>query len=115
VLDGDSQWFDAVNWAVLATIQAEEFEISSENVDEVRDTTDNPDIQRFLGLAVDEGEPFDAVLGLPSDFNYQVVSQVGNYAEIFERTVGPDTPLGLDRAENALWTEGGLLYAPPYG
>ncbi len=119
---GDAGWYDAVNWAVIATIQAEEFEITSENVDEIRDETDDPEIQRFLGaeLEPEEGEedgtaePFDPELGLPTDFAYQVISQVGNYGEIYERTVGPETPLGLERGMNALWTEGGLLYPPPY-
>jgi general L-amino acid transport system substrate-binding protein len=117
--DGDSDWFDAVNWAVIATIQAEEFGITSGNVDQIRDTTDDPEIQRFLGLEIEteEGQapaPFDAGLDLPVDFAYQVIKQVGNYGEIYDQTVGPDTVLGLERGVNEIWTEGGLLYAPPY-
>ena len=113
VADGDNEWAQAVNWAVLATIQAEEFGIDSTNVDSFGDTEDIS-IQRFLGLEV-EGDDGAAVLdpglGLPSDFAFQVVSQVGNYGEIFEEHL---TPLGLERGLNSLWTDGGLLYSPPY-
>jgi general L-amino acid transport system substrate-binding protein len=125
VNDGDTNWFDAVNWAVLATIQAEEFGITSRNVDRIRDSTEDPEIQRFLGLNLPpeepaEGEspepaaPFDPGLDLPLDFAYQVVKQVGNYEEIYNRTLGPDTIVGLPRGVNSIWTDGGLLYAPPY-
>jgi general L-amino acid transport system substrate-binding protein len=116
VLDGDSQWAQAVDWIVLATIQAEEFGIDSTNVDTFADTED-ANIRRFLGLDVetDEGTaPFDPGLGLPTDFAAQVIGQVGNYAEIFDRNVGAGSPLQLERQYNALWTDGGLLYAPPY-
>jgi len=113
VADGDTEWAQAVNWAVLATIQAEEFGIDSTNVDTFSDT-DDPSIQRFLGLEV-EGDDGAAVLdpglGLPTDFAYQVVSQVGNYGEIFDEHLAP---LGLERGINELWTDGGLLYSPPY-
>ena len=110
VRDGDSQWAQAVDWAILATIQAEEFGLTSENVDAQRDSATDPAIRQFLGVEVD-GAVLDPGLGLPTDFAYQVVSQVGNYAEIYERHL---TPLGLERAENQLWSDGGLLYAPPY-
>jgi general L-amino acid transport system substrate-binding protein len=113
VRDGDSQWAQAVNWAILATIQAEEFGIDSTNVDSF-ETTEDPSIQRFLGLEVegDEGAAvLDPGLGLPTDFARQVVTQVGNYAEIFDEHLAP---LGLERGINALWTDGGILYAPPY-
>jgi general L-amino acid transport system substrate-binding protein len=113
VRDGDSQWAQVVEWAVMATIQAEEFGITSANVDQERES-DNPSVRSFLGSEV-EGEEGAAVLdpglGLPTDFAYQVVSQVGNYAEIYDEHIAP---LGLDRGTNALWTDGGLLYAPPY-
>lgn len=112
VRDGDSEWFDAVNWSVIAAIQAEEFEVDSSNVEELADTLDedeDPDLARFLGVT---GE--DPGVGLDTDFAVNIVSQVGNYAEIFERHVGPDTDLGLERNENALWTDGGLHYPPPY-
>ena len=105
VRDGDSDWFDAVNWAVLATIQAEEFGITSANVQEMS-TGDNLDILRFLGqpfVAEEGADPavLDPGLGLDEDFVVNVISQVGNYAEIYDRTVGPNTPLGLDRGVNA--------------
>ncbi len=111
--DGDSKWFDVVNWTVIATIQAEEFGISSANVDAIRAATDpaaNPEIGRFLGLV----DGFDPGLGLSPDWAYNIVFQVGNYGQIYERNVGPSTPLGLPRGVNNLWTDGGLLYAPPF-
>jgi general L-amino acid transport system substrate-binding protein len=116
VLDGDSQWAQAVDWVVLATIQAEEFGIDSTNVGTFADTED-AGIRNFLGLEVTTDEEtaiFDPGLGLPTDFAAQVIGAVGNYAEIYDRNVGPDTPLGLERGVNSLWTDGGLLYAPPY-
>jgi general L-amino acid transport system substrate-binding protein len=118
VRDGDTEWADAVNWAILATIQAEEFEITSENVEEMTNS-DDPEIRRFLGAPVEEEEgaapaPFDPGLGLPVDFAAQVITQVGNYGEIYDRNLGPGSPLGIERELNALWTDGGLHYAPPY-
>jgi general L-amino acid transport system substrate-binding protein len=110
VADGDSRWAQAVNWAILATITAEELGITSENVDTFA-TTDDVTIQRFLGQAVEGEAVLDPGLGLPTDFAYQVVSQVGNYGEIFERHLAP---LGLERGVNALWSDGGLIYSPPY-
>jgi general L-amino acid transport system substrate-binding protein len=114
VRDGDSEWFDAVRWAVIATIQAEEWEITSDNIDDFLDS-DNPDILRFLGQPdPEEGTVADPGLGLDTDFVVNVIRQVGNYGEIYERNVGPDTPLGLNRNLNALYTDGGLHYPPPY-
>jgi general L-amino acid transport system substrate-binding protein len=120
VADGDDEWADAVNWAVLATIQAEEFGITADNVEQMT-SSDNQDILRFLGQPIPDPDdedaepaPFDPGLGLDPDFAVNVISQVGNYGEIFDRTVGPGTPLGLERGLNAQWTDGGLLYAPPY-
>jgi general L-amino acid transport system substrate-binding protein len=110
VADGDTEWAQVVNWAIIATIAAEELGITSENVDTFADT-DDINIQRFLGLTVEEDAVLDPGLGLPTDFAYQVVSQVGNYGEIFEEHLAP---LGLDRGLNAQWTDGGLMYAPPY-
>jgi general L-amino acid transport system substrate-binding protein len=112
VRDGDDAWADAVNWAVVATVQAEEFGITSENIDEQLGSED-PEIQRFLGQPV-EGEPFDAGLGLPPDFAVQIIRGVGNYGEIYDRNVGPSSALELPRDFNALWTDGGLHQAPPY-
>jgi len=120
VLDGDDEWADAVNWAIISTIQAEEFGITADNVEEMQ-SSDNLDILRFLGQPIPDPEdeeaepaPFDPGLGLEPDFAVDVITQVGNYGEIYERTVGPATPLGLERGVNAQWTDGGLLYAPPY-
>jgi general L-amino acid transport system substrate-binding protein len=111
--DGDTKWFDVVNWTVIATIQAEEFGIDSGNVDAVKAATDpaqNPEVGRFLGLV----DGFDPGLGLAPEWAYNIVFQVGNYAQIYERNVGPNTPLGLPRGVNSLWTDGGLLYPPPF-
>lgn len=108
VRDGDSQWAQVVDWVVIATIQAEEFGVTSANVAQMV-TSDDPEVRRLLG-----GEDFDSGLGLPADFAVGVIEAVGNYGEIYDRNVGPNTPLGLDRGVNALWTDGGLHYAPPY-
>ncbi len=109
VRHGDDQWYDIVNWTMMALIQAEEFGITSKNIDQFLQST-NPGIQRFLG--VDPG--LGKTLGLDDDWVVKVIRQVGNYGEIYERSVGPDTPLGLERGLNALWTDGGLMYAAPF-
>jgi general L-amino acid transport system substrate-binding protein len=114
VRDGDTGWAQAVNWAILATIQAEEYGITSGNVDDILGSTEDNGIKGFLGAEFEvEGAMtrVDPGIGLPVDFAYQVVKQVGNYGEIFERHL---VPLGLSRGVNSLWTDGGLLYAPPY-
>jgi general L-amino acid transport system substrate-binding protein len=110
VRDGDAAWAQAVEWAVLATIQAEEFGLTQDNVEAELGSTTDPNVQRFLGAEL-EGAVLDPGLGLPTDFALQVVLQVGSYGEIYDRHI---TPLGLERGPNELWTEGGLLYAPPY-
>lgn len=102
-----------MNWAVYATFTAEEMGITQENVESFMDTED-PRIQRFMGI--DGG--LGTLLGLDDAFAVNVIKAVGNYGEIYERNVGIDTPLGLDRdaglSLNQLWTEGGLLYAPAW-
>jgi general L-amino acid transport system substrate-binding protein len=111
-LDGDTEWFDVVNWVVLATIQAEEFEITSENIDQVIEELDpeaEPVVARFLGF-----DGYDPGLGLDPEWVRDVITQVGNYAEIYDRHIGPGTPIGIERGINALWTDGGLHYPPPY-
>jgi len=108
VRQGDDQWFNLVKWVLFTQINAEELGITMENVDEML-KSDNPNVQRLLGTDGDMG----AKLGVPADFGYKIVKQVGNYGEMYNRNVGPDTPLGLDRGLNALWTEGGIMYAPP--
>jgi len=108
---GDEQWFNVVKWTVFATIEAEEQGITQANVGEQADST-NPVVQRLLGTDPEQTQGTN--LGLENDWVVDVLTAVGNYGEIFERNVGPNTPLGLDRGLNNLWTEGGLLYAPPY-
>ncbi len=109
VRHGDDQWYDIVNWTVMALIQAEEFGITSKNVDEMLKSQD-PQIKRFLGVTPGLGKS----LGLDDKWAYNIIKQVGNYGEIFERNVGPNTPLKLDRGQNDLWTNGGLMYAAPF-
>jgi general L-amino acid transport system substrate-binding protein len=106
---GDDQWFNVVKWTVFALIQAEESGISMGNIDSFMDSTD-PVIRRLLGLEGDLG----VKLGLSNDWVVAVIKAVGNYGEIFDRNVGPGTPLDLERGLNNLWTNGGLMYAPPY-
>ena len=109
VRHGDNQWKDIVNYAVLAMIEAEELGINSKNVDEQLKSAD-PIVKRFLGVTPGNGK----ALGLDEKWAYQIVKQVGNYGEIFERSVGKDTPLKLERGLNALWKNGGLMYSPPF-
>lgn len=109
VRHGDNQWKDIVNYSVLAMIEAEELGITSKNVDEMMGSTD-PKIQRFLGVTAGNGK----ALGLDEKWAYNIVKQVGNYSEVFERNVGVDTPLMLKRGLNALWNNGGLMYSPPF-
>lgn len=111
---GDDQWFNVVKWTVFATIEAEELGITSENVEDMVGSSDDPVVQRLLGVTPPDTDPFDSGLGLEADWVVNVISQVGNYAEIFERNLGAGTPFELERGLNALWTDGGLLYAPPY-
>jgi general L-amino acid transport system substrate-binding protein len=113
VQDGDSQWAQIVDWVVLATIQAEEFGITQDNVDGFE--SDDPAVAGFLGQETEDGTVVDPGLGFDNPaWVADVIGAVGNYEEIYNRNVGPDTPLGLERGVNALWTEGGVLYAPPY-
>ena len=110
VRQGDDEWFDIVKWTLYAMIQAEEFGINSANVQQVKAESQNPDVQRFLGVIEEKGKE----LGLPNDFAVQIVTQVGNYGDSFARNVGPDTPLKIERGLNALWKDGGLMYNPPF-
>jgi general L-amino acid transport system substrate-binding protein len=91
-------------------IAAEELGVNSVNVDDLRKTGTNPELKRLLGVGDDLGQK----LGLSQDWSYNIVKQVGNYGEIFERNVGEKTPLGLPRGLNALWSDGGLLMSPPF-
>lgn len=103
---GDDQWFDIVRWTLFALIDAEELGISSKNVEQVRSQAKNPSIRGFLGLEGNTG----AGMGLNANWGYDIIRQVGNYAEIFDHNL---RPLGIKRGLNALWRDGGLLYAPP--
>ncbi|RAK52063.1 amino acid ABC transporter substrate-binding protein [Phenylobacterium deserti] len=111
VRQGDPTWTDIVRWTVYATILAEELGLNAKTVEQARETASDPETRRFLGL---EGE-LGPLLGLSNDWAYQVVRQVGAYHEIFQRGVGQDSPLKLERGLNALWTapKPGLMYAPP--
>jgi general L-amino acid transport system substrate-binding protein len=113
---GDDTWFNVVKWMVYATIEAEELGIDSSNVADMAATSDNPVIQRFLGVTPAGADPFESGLGLEADWVVDVISQVGNYAEIYNANLGPDTEFALERGLNSLWNseDGGLLYAPPY-
>ncbi|RJG10323.1 amino acid ABC transporter substrate-binding protein [Pseudomonas cavernicola] len=109
VRQGDDEWFKIVRWSLFALVNAEELGIDSKNVVETAKSTKNPDIARLLGT---EGE-FGKDLKLPKDWAVQIVKQVGNYAEIFDRNVGAGSDLKIERGLNALWNKGGLQYAPP--
>jgi general L-amino acid transport system substrate-binding protein len=109
ILGGDDRWLEIVNWTVYATIQAEEFGINSQNVDTFL-KSDDPAIKRFLGVDTSLGE----AIGLDPKFAYNIIKKVGNYGEIFERNLGKSTKIGFDRGYNKLWTQGGLIYSPPF-
>ncbi len=110
VRQGDDKWFNIVKWSFFAMVAAEEAGITSKNVDKLRSTSKNPEVKRILGVEGKMGEN----LGLSKDFAYQIIKQVGNYGEVFERNVGINTPLHMKRGINALWTQGGLQYSPPF-
>lgn len=109
VRQGDDQWFDIVKWTLFAQIEAEEMGVTSANIDDLKANTTNPNVKRLVGTEDTMGEK----LGLDNDWAYRAVKQVGNYGEMFDRNVGPKTPLGIARGLNALWSKGGLQYAPP--
>jgi general L-amino acid transport system substrate-binding protein len=109
VRQGDSAWFNVVKWTYFALVTAEEFGITSANVDDMKANTQNPELRRILGA---EGD-FGVGIGLTNDWVVNIVKAVGNYSEIFERNVGEATPLKIARGKNALWNKGGLQYAPP--
>ena len=110
VRHGDDQWFDIVQWTVFATFYAEEAGVTSQNVDQVKAETKNPRVRSMLGLEGDLGKK----LGLSNDWAYNIIKHVGNYEEIYNRNLGPDTPTYIPRGLNKLYTEGGLLYSPPF-
>lgn len=110
--DGDTEWDQVVHWVAMGLIQAEEFGINSGNIDDFLESED-PAIQRFLGLETEDGTTFDSGLGLPVTWAQDMIRQVGNYGELYEEHI---VPLGLERAgtPNALWTDGGLMYSWPF-
>ena len=110
VRQGDDQWTDIVRWTVFALIAAEEYGVTSANIDELAKSTDNPEIKRLLGTEGDLG----AMIGLSKDWAVNAIKANGNYGEIFAATIGEQTPIGLARGLNAQWTQGGLMYAPPF-
>jgi general L-amino acid transport system substrate-binding protein len=109
VRHGDNRWADIVRWSLYAMIEAEELKITSATADKQKSNS-NPAVRRLLGLEGDIGKN----LGLKSDWSMQVIKQVGNYQEIFERNLGANTPLKIARGQNALWRDGGLQYAMPF-
>ena len=108
VRQGDDEWFNIVRWTLFAQINAEELGVSSANVDQMKASA-NPEIRRVLGVEGDKGKD----LGLSNEWIYNIVKQVGNYGEVFERNVGQQTPLKIERGLNALWARGGIQFAPP--
>ncbi len=108
VRHGDDQWFDIVKWVHFAMVNAEELNVTKANVDDQM-KSDNPEIKRLIGTEGNYGEQ----LGLTKDWVRRIVKLVGNYGEVFDRNVGQGSPLKITRGLNALWTKGGLQYAPP--
>jgi general L-amino acid transport system substrate-binding protein len=108
VRHGDDQWFDLVKWVHFAMLNAEELNVNKANVDEQM-KSDNPEIRRLLGVEDNFGER----LGLTKDWVFRIVKLVGNYGDVFDRNVGQGSPLKIARGLNALWTKGGIQYAPP--
>jgi general L-amino acid transport system substrate-binding protein len=105
---GDDEWTAIAKWVIHALMEAEEYGITQANVDQMK-TNDNPSVQRILGTGEDSGK----LLGLDKDWAYRAIKSVGNYGEMFERHVGPKSPLKLPRGLNNQWNKGGLMYAPP--
>ncbi|GGE10466.1 L-glutamine-binding protein /L-glutamate-binding protein /L-aspartate-binding protein /L-asparagine-binding protein [Gemmobacter megaterium] len=110
VRQGDEQWSDIARWTLNALIAAEEYGVTSANIEELAKSTENPEIKRLLGT---EGE-LGKMLGLDNDWAVRAIKAGGNYGEIFASNIGEATPIGLARGLNAQWTQGGLLYAPPF-
>ena len=105
----DQEWFDVVRWTLFGLIEAEELGVTSQNAEQLRGSSENPSIRRLLGATPDLGE----AIKLRPSWLYDAIRAVGNYGELYERTIGPNTPIGLPRGMNDLWTRGGLMYAWP--
>lgn len=110
VRHGDDQWFDIAQWTVFTLFSGEEFGITSANVDDIRANATAPEVRRMLGVEGDLG----LKLGLTNDWAYNIIKFVGNYEEVYNRNLGPDTPTYIPRGYNSLYTDGGLLYSPPF-
>jgi general L-amino acid transport system substrate-binding protein len=110
VRHGDNNWGDIVRWTYYALVAAEEKGITKANVEEVAKTSTDPEVRRLLGVEGDMG----AMMGLDNEWAKRAIAASGNYGEIFEANIGTSTPIGLARGLNALWTNGGLQYAPPF-
>lgn len=110
VRQGDEDWADVVRWTLNALVAAEEYGVTSANVSEMASSSDNPEIKRLLGAEGNLGQ----MIGLDADWAQKAIGATGNYGEIFARHLGTDTPIGLERGLNALWTDGGLMYALPF-
>ena len=111
VRHGDDEWSDVVRWTLNALITAEELGVTSANIGEMSAAPGgNPEINRLLGTEGNLGE----MLGLSADWAAKAIMASGNYGEIFEKNIGEATPIGLSRGLNAQWTNGGLLYSPPF-
>ncbi len=110
VRHGDDHWGDVVRWVLNALISAEELGITSANLAELAKGTNNPEINRIMGTEGDLG----GMLGLDSEWAQRAIAAGGNYGEIFERNIGENTPIRLARGLNAQWTDGGLIYSPPF-
>lgn len=108
VRHGDDQWFDIVKWTLFAMINAEEYDVSQKTLEQ-RLKSDRPDVKRLLGVEGNYGEQ----LGLTNDWVVRIIRHVGNYGEIFDRNVGANSRLKIDRGLNKLWNKGGIQYAPP--
>ena len=108
VRHGDDEFFDVAKWCIFALINAEEKGVGMQNVDAAL-ASEDPEVKRLLGTTPGMGK----ALGLDEQWAYRIIKQVGNYGDIYARNLGPGTPLNLERGPNALWSKGGLLYAPP--
>ena len=109
VRHGDNEWGDIIRWSLNTMIIAEELGLTSENVDEHFESNNN-EVLRLLGVVGSYGD----MLELDYNWAYNIIKQVGDYGSVFNRNIGPDTALGLERGLNALWSKGGILYAPPF-
>ncbi len=110
VRHGDNNWGDIARWTLYALVAAEEYGVTSANIDELSKSSENPEVQRLLGSTDDMGK----MIGLDAEWAKRAIKAGGNYGEIFAATIGEQTPIGLARGLNAQWTQGGLMYAMPF-